>query len=180
MLFRSGQVYFGSSKSKFSVRYNIYKDEMECQQKGGTFALDPNSDIKKVSAGNITFVFDKFEYRGKTKRGYLILLDSGKVMLMSKKRMVLDAFKQGGNIDGTNRPAKFTELPDVYYYKIGDGEPKLVDNIKNLIASFPDQHEALTQFAKHEKISPRNEKELIRFVQYYNSLEGNISVSSSN
>ena len=178
--FVAGQIDLGTTKSKLPVRYNIYKDEIEYQQNGQTLALNPNSGIKKVSAGNTTFLFfDKFDYRGKTKRGYLVLLDSGKVTLMSKKRIVFDAAKLGGNVDGTNSPAKFTELPDMYYYKIGDSEPKLVDNIKNMIASFPDQQEALRQFAKQEKISARNEKELIRFVQYYNSLEGNISVSSS-
>src|SRR5258708_30493091 len=55
--FVAGEISFGKSKSKVPVRYNIQKDEMEYQQKGVTYVLDPIQDIKKVRIGEATFVY---------------------------------------------------------------------------------------------------------------------------
>ena len=67
-------------------------------------------------------------------------------------------------------PAKFSKSSDAYFYRIGSGELQEVDNIKDMIASFPDKQEELKQFAKKEKISPKKEEELLKLVRYYNSL----------
>ena len=67
-------------------------------------------------------------------------------------------------------PAKYTRLPDVYFYKIGNSDPVKVDNIKKMIAGFPDKQTELTEFAKREKISGKKEDDLIKLVRHYNSL----------
>jgi hypothetical protein len=178
--FVAGEISFGKSKSKVPVRYNIHKDEMEYMQKGVTYVLDPAQNIKKVHIGEATFIYTEFEFRGKPMKGFLELLDSGKVTLLSKKVVTFDDAKRGGSPDGTDRPARYYRLADVFYYKIGNGEMKKVENIKTMIASLPDKQDELSQFAKKEKISPRKEKELVKLAQYYNSLDENITIPTGN
>ena len=158
--------------SNVPVRYNAYQDLIEYKENGRSLVFDPSIHIKKVELGEQTFVVDKFEDKGKNKYGFLTLLDSGKVMLLSKKNIIFSDARKSVALYGNDvtYPAKFTKAPDTYFYKVGNGEVKKVESIKEMIASFPDKQEELTKFAKKEKISPRKVAELIQLVRYYNSL----------
>ena len=143
---------------------------MEYQQNGKALVLDPSTKIKRVRLGESTYIVEKFEFDGKTKYGFLNLLDSGKVTLVAKKVVKYQEPIKGRALDGGDVPAKFSKSSDAYYYRIGNGELQEVENIKDMIASFPDKQEELKQFAKKEKISPKKEEELVKLVRYYNSL----------
>jgi hypothetical protein len=164
--------YTKGNLTKLPARYNAFQDLIEYQQNGNSFVIDPTTQIKKINFGEQTLVVDKFEYKGKTKYGFLTLLDSGKAMLLSKKMILYSDSKVTKSLDGieVTVPAKFSKAPDTYYFKIGNGELQKIESIKEMIASFPDQQEELTKFAKKEKISPKKEKDLRQLVQYYNSL----------
>ena len=165
-----GQIFYADKSVKMPIRYNIFQDVMEYKQNGRALVLDPTTNIKKVIFGTHTFVVQKFEFKGKTKYGYLAQLDSGKVILFSKKVVNYLAEMKGRALDGGDQPARYNRAPDVFYYKIGDGEVLEVESIKSMIASFPAKQEELTVFAKKEKITPRKEEKIIKLVQYYNSL----------
>jgi hypothetical protein len=159
-------------KKSFTVpmRYNAADDVIEYQQGGKTLLLDPNGDVQKVTLGNSTFIPQRYELNGKPKFGFFTVLDSGKVILFAKKKITFVAAKKGGAMDGSDRPAQYKKSPDEFYYKTSNGALREVESIKSMIADFPDKQDELTQFAKKEKISPRKEKEIVQFVQYYNSL----------
>ena len=166
-----GEILFGTTgRSAVPLRYNVFQDLMEYQQNGKALVLDPSTKIKRVKLGESTYVVDKFEYDGKTKYGFLNLLDSGKVTLLAKKVVKYQAPLKGRALDGGDVPAKFSRSSDTYFYRIGNGELQEVNNLKDMIASFPDKQEELKQFAKKEKISPKKEDELLKLVRYYNSL----------
>ncbi len=171
--FVTGVVYGYGHKEKFEgvpMRYNIYADVIEFKQNNQIYILDPEPRIRKASFGELNFVVAKYEYKGKTKPGFLTVLDSGKVILMSKKVVAYKEQQPPKALEMGPTPAKYTRSPDVFFYKIGDGEVMKVDNIKNMIASFGDKQAELTAFAKKEKVSPKDEDELVRLVRYYNSL----------
>jgi len=46
---------------------------------------DPSPAVEKIRLQNATFVVEKFLHDGKPKFGHLMLLDSGKAMLSSRK-----------------------------------------------------------------------------------------------
>lgn len=166
-----GEIYFGeSARTKAPVRYNIYQDLMEYQQNGKALVLDPSAKIKKVQMGDITFIVEKLTLDGKTKYGFLNLLDSGKVTLFSRKMMRYQAPLKGRALDGGDQPAKFSKMSDLYFYKIGTGELQEVGSLKDLIASLPDKQDEIKLYAKQEKLSPKKEDELRKLIQYYNSL----------
>jgi hypothetical protein len=165
-------VYAKGNPAKLPVRYNAFQDLIEYKQNGNAFVLDPTTQIKKINMGEQTFVVDKFQFKGKTKYGFLTLLDSGKVMLFAKKVVKYSEPRVGRGLDGleVKYPAKFSAAPDIFYYKIDNGQLQEVESMKDVIVTFPDHQEELMKYVKKEKISAKKEKDLRQFVQYYNSL----------
>jgi hypothetical protein len=169
--FIEGEIIFGeANRTKVPVRYNIFQDLMEYQQNGKALALDPTKKIKTVKMGDEIFIVEKYSLEGKTKYGFLNLIDTGKMTLLSKKMIKYQEPLKGRGLDGGDLPAKFSRMSDTFFYRLGDGELKEVGNLKELIASLPDKQEEVKQFAKKEKISPKKQEELVKLVRYYNSL----------
>lgn len=168
--YEEGIVFLEKKAFKVPARYNAFKDLMEYQQSGRAMELDPSPSVKRVQLQNTTFVVEKVMLDGKPKLGYVMLLDSGKATLYLRKVVNYLPPKKGGNLDGTDQVAEFKRVPDIFYVKIGNNELQEIRNIKTLIAAFPDKQDELTRFAKKEKISPRNQDELVKLVKYYNSL----------
>ena len=169
--FVEGEIVFGeANRTKVPVRYNAFQDLMEYQQNGKALALDPSKKIKEVKMGDEVFIVEKYNMEGKSKLGFLNLLDTGKITLVSKKIVKYQEPLKGRGFDGGDLPAKFSRSSDAFFYRIGDGELKEIGNLKELIASLPDSQEEIKQFAKKEKISPKKQEELRKLVRYYNSL----------
>ena len=163
-------IYHDHTLHKVQARYNIFRDAMEYMEGTVNMSLDPGPNISKVIIGANTFVVQKFESKKQTKYGYFTLLDSGKVMLYSKKVVSFHKASKGPAPTFREIAAGYDQEPDVFYYKIGDGELLELQSIKSMIAALPEKQEELTIFAKKEKITPRKEEKVIKLVQYYNSL----------
>lgn len=166
-----GTILFATNSRTAPLRYNAYKDLFEFKLDGQARVLDPSTTVKKVSIGESTFVVEKYvNEKGIPKYGYFTRLDSGKVSLFSKKSVKFTPGMKGRALDGGDQPAEFRRAPDEFYFKTSEGELVEIKNIKSMIAAFPDKQDELSQFAKKEKISPRDEEELVKLVKYYNSL----------
>jgi hypothetical protein len=168
--FVNGKIYLANTPHAVQIRYNVYQDAMEYKEKGQTLVIDPAPSIQKVYIGTTKYVVQKVEFKGKTKNSFLVQLDSGKATLYGKKVITFQDAKKGGALDGTDLQARYNHAADAFYIKVGDSEIQRVDNIKSLLALFPDAQEDMTKFAKKEKISVKKEKDLIQLTQYYNSL----------
>ena len=167
--YKDGVIYYGDKNYIVPIRYNAYQDLIEYKQNGKPLVLEASASIEKVVFGDDTFIPLNYGSSGK-KLGYFAVLDSGKMTLYAKKKIIFVPFKKGGKLDGTDQPAEFKKAPDVFYYQLGDGPLQEVDNVKSWIAGLPDKQDELTQYAKKEKISTKKEKDIIQFVKHYNSL----------
>ncbi|MEO5975509.1 MAG: hypothetical protein ABIS36_25415 [Chryseolinea sp.] len=165
-----GVIYYADKNITAPLRYNAFQDLLEYQENGKALVLDATMVIQKAQLGNLVFVPHKYDLGGKSKLGYFELLDSGKVMLLSKRTIAFAPEKKGKALDGGDMPAEYKRKPDTYYYKVGSGGLQEVTSIQSFISSFPDKQEELTKYAKKQKISPRKEKELVQLIDYYNSL----------
>ena len=167
----NGTIAFATNTRTVQLRYNAYKDLMEFQADGQARVLDPSTTIKKVNLGEKTFVVEKYvNDKGISKYGYFTLLDTGKVSLFSKASVKLTPGLKGRGLDGGDQPAEYRRNPDEFFFKINNGEMIEVKSVKAMIAAFPDKQDELLAFAKKEKISPRDQEELVKLVKYYNSL----------
>lgn len=168
--FVPGVVYHDNTSNRASLRYNMHLDVMEYTERGLTMALDAGPNINKVVIGKDTYVVRKFDYKKKSKYGYLTVLDSGKVTLYCKKVANFYAAKKGSPPDFKDRPAMYERANDVFYYQMGDGELHQLESMKSMIATLPEKQEELAQYVKKEKISASKEQKVLQFVQYINSL----------
>jgi hypothetical protein len=167
--FAESKILSNHNKQSALMRYNIFDDNMELQQEGGTFYLDPDMRINKVIVGDTEFVVGRFEYKGKPHKGFLELLDSGKVSLFAKKIVEHKEAEQAAPMKYNLAPERYIRDKDVYYYRIGTGEIARVDKIKDLLDALPEKKEEAKAFVKTEKISKERE-DLIRLCNYYNAL----------
>jgi hypothetical protein len=170
--YEEGVIYLSNVNHKYQARYNAFTDLVEYQQNGRMLVLDPTTQIKKIQLNNTTFVVEKYVKEGKPKFGYFARLDSGKVILYSKKVVDFMPAKKGGSLDGTDQAAEYKKRPDRFFIKVGDaGSLEEVTNLKSVIAAFPDKQDELAAYAKKEKISAKKGEELAQLVRYYNSMQ---------
>ena len=169
--FINGDVYtFGGMYKDVPLRYNVYKNNVEFKKNNQIYILDPSVQINKIIIDKDTLVVQKYPFRGAVKLGFLSLLDSGKVLLLSKSVVSYRQAQPPKPLEPEGKPARYSTLPDIYYLKIGEGEANEITNLKTLIQRFPDKHNELNEFADREKISTRKKEDLIKLVRYYNSL----------
>jgi len=166
-----GNIYHSLGVNKnVQMRYNIYYDRIEYKGKETEMAIGPDKRIRKVELGEQTLVLNLYEVKGKTALAYFIRQDSGKMTILTKMTVMLKGPQFGKPIEG-DVPAKYSRMPDTHYFKIGDGPLIKIQSIKKLIEELPDHREEMEVFARKEKTSTNKPKELIRFSQYYNSLQ---------
>ncbi len=153
-----------------SMRYNIYEDFFEFKHDSQQMILDPNPQISSIVLNNRKFVVLAHQSKGKLKSGFFIQLDSGKVVLLQKPVIIFHDQVPAKALDTGPTPPKFIRQPDDFFIKLPNSIPVQVENLKKLIASFPDHQDELTAFSKKEKISFKRSDDLARLARYYNSL----------
>jgi hypothetical protein len=117
--FVNGVVY--SNDLKFPavpMRYNMYDDQIEYKQNNQFYILDPQPRVRRVELDGHVFVVDGYEFKGKIKQGYFLLLDSGKVTLLSKKVVTYREQQPPKALESGPTPAKYSSAPDVFYLKM--------------------------------------------------------------
>jgi hypothetical protein len=151
------------------MRYNMYTDYIEFKQKDGIYVLDPRPDVRKVVFEQFSMVTENHTVKGKSIRGYFMMLDSGKVSLLERKAVAYQPAQPPKGLETEGRQARYDKPKEQFYYKLGSGALVEITTIKKMIDSLPDHQAEVSKFASQEKIS-RNEEELTRLVKYYNSL----------
>jgi hypothetical protein len=169
--FMNGDVFINNGRYKnVLLRYNIYKDFIEFKKDSRVYALDPSKKIQKVVFGENIFVVEELVFRGKKTLAYLQRLDSGKAELMKRSLVSYREPQPPKPIETQGKPARFSPLPDTFFFRVAGGELHEIESLKKLIEAFPDKHDELNAFAGKEKISIRKEDELIQLIRYYNTL----------
>lgn len=152
------------------LRYDIFNDLVEFKRGDRALIIDPDHQIKRVEIGEDRFVVKRYDFRGEAKWGFLLELDSGKASLYARKMVSYRRAVQAQALQAEGTPAKYVNLPDIFYFQVGDDQVTKVDNTKKMIQGFPDKQDELNAFAKKEKISRKKAEDLIKLFQYYNSL----------
>lgn len=152
------------------LRYNIYNDELEFKTPASEILALANPDIVvKAVLGDTSLVYLPFLQAGKSKKGFFIVLEEGRISLLAKPDIFLKpAIEPGAYKDP--EPPKFVRKPDEYYLKTESGQVQLITNKKELIAAFPDNQDKIESFISKNKTKPNKSESLIELVLYYNSL----------
>jgi hypothetical protein len=165
--FVSGELYFiDTSAFRLPLRYNIYNDEMEYQLNDNNFVVDNPQMLNKIVINKSVFVYLPFIEKG----GYFELLVSGKSFLVQKRIVTFKPAEGPKPIEGADIPAKFIKEKDKFYIVLNNTETIRIDKLKTLVGALNDKKAIIESFLKSERIKNTKKENLIKIMEYYNSL----------
>jgi hypothetical protein len=152
------------------LRYNIYNDELEFKTPNDEImALAVPEIVEKAVFGTTLLVFSPYLHGNKTKKGFFIVLEEGKVSLYAKPGIMFKkatepvAFKDP-------EPPKFIKKSDEYFIRLETEQPLIINNKKDLIEAFPDNRDKIESFISNNKTKLNKPESLKKLIEYYNSL----------
>jgi hypothetical protein len=163
-----------NSKKISLIRYNAYLDEMEIEIKGKAYFLpkDYNYSIF-FETTNKTYQLLSYEDNGLTKKGFFVVLSKGeKVSLFSQEKIKL--YDEVPAKLGFTRyePPTLKKIKNEIYLEFKDNSiVKLPKKKKNLVSLFSGNSKDLELYAKKNKYSFNKTEDLIKIINYYNSLD---------
>ncbi|AXG68506.1 hypothetical protein KORDIASMS9_00721 [Kordia sp. SMS9] len=159
----------------FMIRYNVALDVMEVIQQNDTVVMvkENRNYVIKQNKGNITYkILENVEAK-EDKLGYYVQLTNGeniKLYRKDRKKFVEAKAAAYGNINKTS--AKYKEQKSEFYIEYGDSGSavKLPKKKKSLIKLFASKQGDIKSFIKKNKIKVTKEQDLVRLINYANSL----------
>jgi len=160
----------------FFVRYNAALDVMEVIQQSDTLVMNKKNRnyIIKQNKGSLTYkILENVETKGEDKLGYYIQLTDGKSIKLyrkDRKKFVESKRAAYGNINKTT--AKYKEQKSEFYIEYGNSGSavKLPKKKKALVKLFASKENDIKAFIKDKKIKLTKEQDLIKLINYANSL----------
>jgi len=152
------------------VRYNIYTDNVEYIMGVSSVLEFKNPEtVEKVEFGNYKLIYLLQSNKNKSGNGFFVVLAEGKATLLAKLKVtLLNPSPPGGYNDA--QPPRFSRNPDTYYIKVAKNHPNFIRNKRQLINSFPDSRDELSNYIKANNTKISDHKSLTELVQFYNSL----------
>ena len=152
------------------LRYNIYNDNLEFKTPTEEIQeLATPEIVERAVLGEIQMTYSPYLYANKTKKGFFIILEEGKISLYAKPEITYKPATEPAAYKEPE-PPKFIKKSDEYYLRVGTGEAKLISNKKDLIAAFADNQDKIESFISKNKIKTNKPEDLKEVVKYYNSL----------
>ncbi len=167
-----------SEDNVFYVRYNILADEFEVKgDNNKAYALNRYRRDIVIDILPLKKKYKVFGYYDKDNNenfGYFMFLsntNSNHILVKKEKVIFIDEQVSFNGYD-SSRPARFKKMDDKYYIKL-DGNKILTElpNKKKAIAKlFPNHENAILEYMKSNRIKTSNEGDLIKLINYINSL----------
>ncbi|MBN2639889.1 MAG: hypothetical protein JXR65_12475 [Bacteroidales bacterium] len=153
------------------LRYNIYSDNFEFKiPNHEALELSDPSSIKEVIMPDGTYLFVPFMNKmNKRSLGFLKKLNDGKGKVLIHYTIQLIPAKQAGAYQQPE-PPKFAGEQKFYYVFFGTEPAVRIMNKSDLINAFPSHRLEIERFIKKDKIKIRKQQDLVKLMDYYNSL----------
>jgi hypothetical protein len=152
------------------LRFNIYSNEMEFRTEDDRIlCIGAPEFIDSVVVGKEKYVYSPYMLGSKMMRGYFKVLSEGRVILLLRKNVILKPAEPAGAYKEAV-PATFVKNPDEFYLRILPAEAKKIAGKKDLQEVLANYPSAMDDFFKKNKIRFSKSEDMIKLVQYYNSL----------
>ena len=160
----------------FNMRYNAFADEVEVEKvKGEIYALKKDPEFKTILLEQGKYKLQLVNYWISSKKevlGYLVELKAvNEIILYRRDKMNLIAGKEAITSFDIAVAPKLVRSKDRYYLK--QKEKNIVEfpeNKKQLINSFPNLKDQITNFIESNKLDFDNEADLIKITLFIGSL----------
>lgn len=159
----------GTTYENISMRYNAFSDDLEFKKGADCYNFDPKSIVKRAEFGGAIFSCMTYGSEDKTKSGFFEILTEGKATLLTRYTIkYLEKEKVQPFVDP--QPARFDKPKKEYYLSFGGLPAKLITTKKSFLELFGSQKDEMDAYISKNKLSIREEGELIKIVAYFNSL----------
>ncbi|WP_271765868.1 hypothetical protein [Aquimarina algiphila] len=150
---------------KCLVRYNAFKDEIEVTENDKAFNMLKIDDIEVALDG---YAYKLYDYEGG--KQFFIVFNEGRYSLGIKAQKKIKAGKQASTGYETSTPSRYIEVNKYCIIDNEKGEIKNVKLKKKEILKVLNKKTEIEKFASSKKLSFKKEKDLIKIINYYNSL----------
>jgi len=148
------------------MRFNLYTQQMQFLEEGDTLALGSPEDIDLIRIADKVFVYTKFIQNGEHKAGYFELLEDGECRLLKR----WTALYHEVDAEGNSGSEGFYRQCNCYLQFFMNPATSVQKKRKDLAMSFANNGDEVLAFMKGEKLKPKNDADLAKVVEYYNSL----------
>ncbi len=169
-LYKVGNTIVNGKEVRLLMRYNAYNDQIELKdRKQNAFNLLKRKDLEAHFDGK-RYVYWAYIEDGVKKQGYFNPLNTGKTVLYFKPKKVFVQAEKPDNGYDTFDPPVYKDVSG-YYLQKGDQPLEAVRLAKGpLLRAMKDKSPALKKYISEQDLNPKNEKEAVRLVNFYNSL----------
>jgi len=157
----------GSRVEGKPMRYNLYTQQMQFIEDGDTLALGNPGEIDFIRIADKVFVYTDYLHQGEHQSGYFELLEDGDCRLL--KRWVA-LYHEVGRDNGSGTDSFYRDCNCYLQFYMNPATPVL-NKRRDFAMSFASNGDDVMDFMKDVKLKPKNESDLIRIVEYYNSLQ---------
>lgn len=155
------------------IRYNAYKDELEFVDRDKTYYVS-KSDSLEVKLSNKSYKYLEYQIDNRFEMGFLVVLlndINGKFSLYKKEKITLVPKYDSGSGYRDAVPAHFKLEEEKFYIGFSKKISSVSKKEKDIISLLPDYSQELKKFIKENKISFKNEDNLLRLVKFMNTLK---------
>jgi hypothetical protein len=156
------------------MRYNALNDDIEYQrEEDKIFVLDKTNkkyDVVFTTNKQKYGVHEYIDQKGESVKGFLIELYASNLSLLKREKVKYVSDKYPTNGYENLVPAHYERADDEFYIKQGDKIVGFPKNKKLLLAMYPEKKSEINAYLKSNKVSFRNEKDLISLVAFLSTL----------
>ena len=168
--FISGNI--SNKEMVYLMRYNAYKDEMEIELEGKPYYL-PKTGYYSINFDILNKEYQLLDYieNKESKKGFFVVLNkNNKTQLLIKEKVKL--YKEVPAKLGFTRyePPKLGRLKDEIYIAKNNEAIELPKKKKDILNFFSHKSKEIELFAKKNKLSFKKSEDLIKIINYYNTL----------
>ncbi len=159
----------GDRLDKKPLRYNLYTQQFEMIEDSDTLAIGNAAEIEYLRIADKVFVYTDYLCQGKHKSGYFELLEEGDCRLL--KRWVATYHEIDPSGSSTVADDCFYRDCQCFIQFFKNPATAVSSSKKELIRSFANKGEEVKAYMKQEKLKAKREADLIKIVDYYNSIQ---------
>jgi len=170
--FTDGDVFLatGDKYSKIPLRYNVYNDQIEFKSNSGiVYNINNPESLRELTIGKSRFIYTDCKSKKKEIKMFTEVIKEGKVSLLKHHRIKLMPSKPAETHRDAQSP-RFVNIPSEYLIQMADGKAQLFRNKKELLNILFYKSKEINELISREKLSTTKEDELIRIIDFYNSL----------
>ncbi len=169
--FNNGVLIFhdGTRIADKPLRYNLYTQQMQFIEGNDTLALGNPQQIKYIRIADRVFVYTNYLHKGEHRSGYFELLENGSCRLLKRWSALYHELDPDGNDTGSDE-GFYRDCHCYMQFFMNPATPVQVRK-KHFLNSFASNSDDINALMKQENLKPKNEADLIKIVDYYNSLQ---------